>query len=274
MSTFIEKALHYAELGWPLVPQDRNKKPLIKGWPELATCDLGKLEKWSKQFPDANVALATGERAGVFVIDLDSLDAQARWLEVRNLCGISAGQTMVKTRRGVHLYYRTVGRVKSVSPSPLGIGIDIRGEGALATLPPSVHSSGHVYEWVGEPDLHNLPLPNSSLINMMSGRDPHDGRKRLETVMTTRRAEEAIDHVTTVGEGGRNAALNKAAFICGKAIAAGLLTEFEAWRRLNDAAAAAGIPRPEAAATIRSGLRSGERNWSRSRTSTSNKRRG
>ena len=197
-----------------------------------------------------------------------------RWLEVRNLCGISAGQTMVKTRRGVHLYYRTVGRVKSVSPSPLGIGIDIRGEGALATLPPSVHSSGHVYEWVSEPDLRNLPLPNSSLINMMSGRDPHDGRKRLETVMTTRRAEEAIDNVTTVGEGGRNAALNKAAFICGKAIAAGLLTEFEAWRRLNDAAAAAGIPRPEAAATIRSGLRAGERNWSRSRTSTSNKRRG
>ena len=259
MSTFIEKAVHYAELGWPLVPQDRNKKPCIKSWPELATCDLGKLEKWSKLFPDANVALATGERAGVFVVDLDSPGAQERWLEVRDLCGITAGQVMVKTRRGVHLYYRTVGRVKSISPSPLGIGIDIRGEGALATLPPSVHSSGHVYEWVGEPDLRNLPLPNSSLINMMAGRDPQDGRKRLDGVVTTVRAEEALQNVSMAGEGGRNAALNRAAFMCGRLVRKKLMTEFEAWRRLQDAGSAAGLKRHEIVATIKSGLKGGER---------------
>ena len=51
MTTFIEKAVHYAELGWPLVPQDRNKKPLIKGWPELATCDLGSAGEMVQAIP-------------------------------------------------------------------------------------------------------------------------------------------------------------------------------------------------------------------------------
>jgi hypothetical protein len=37
--------------------------------------------------------------------------------------------------------------------------MDIRGTGSYVVAPPSIHATGHVYEWIGDPDAKIAPLP-------------------------------------------------------------------------------------------------------------------
>ena len=257
MSTFAEKAAPYVEMGWPVIPQSLDKVPLIKGWRFLGVPSYRQIEDWSRQWPKANVALLTGKPSEIFVIDLDSDNALTRWTDIKAVCGMRADPPTVRTRRGLHLYYRTIGFVKSMSPSKLGKGIDIKGEGGMATLPPSVHGSGHVYEWANDPATR-IPMPSPSLLRMMAGRDPFEGRKPLHLVNDIS-VDRAIDRLKTTGQGGRNRALYSAAFIAGKAVRAQQMSELDAYRLLQSAGADVGLTRPEVMATIRSGIRDGER---------------
>jgi hypothetical protein len=258
MTTFAEKATHYVEMGWPVIPQGLDKKPLIKGWRDLRVPTMRQIEVWNLQWPDANVALLTGRTSGIFVIDLDSDAAITRWKDIKVICNLAREPPTVVTRRGLHLYYRTVGYVKSQSPSKLGKGIDIRGEGGMATLPPSKHESGHVYAWQGQPDFSNIPMPTPSTMRMIAGFDPVQGRKPVQLINEVS-VERAIDRLKSTTEGGRNRQLYSAAFVAGKAVRARQITEMDAWRLLKDAGRDVGLTQTEIMATIRSGLHDGEK---------------
>src|SRR6185312_3688219 len=67
------------------------------------------------------------------------------------------------------------------------------------------------------------------------------------------------EHVAATRTGGRNHALNRAAFSLGQLIATGHLTEAEVITTLTDAALEAGLDQIEAARTIASGLTAGQR---------------
>jgi hypothetical protein len=64
-----EAALAYAAAGFPVHPV-RGKIPLTK-WKDAATTDPATIDAWFARWPDAGVALVTGERSGLFVVDLD-----------------------------------------------------------------------------------------------------------------------------------------------------------------------------------------------------------
>ncbi|GGR48766.1 hypothetical protein GCM10008959_07390 [Deinococcus seoulensis] len=64
--------------------------------------------------------------------------------------------------------------------------------------------------------------------------------------------------VASAGEGGRNDALNRAAFNLGTLVGAGVLDELHAAQELSEAARAAGLEGSEVQATVRSGLGSGK----------------
>ena len=55
----------------------------------------------------------------------------------------------VATARGLHLYFShpVAGSVIRSSAGKLGVGLDVRGEGGYALVPPSIHPSGARYEW-------------------------------------------------------------------------------------------------------------------------------
>jgi len=259
MSPFIEKALPYTRFGWYLIPQSRNKVPLIRSWPTAASHQNPQLNAWAKEFPDANVAVVTGQRSGVVVIDLDDEKAVERWTELRKVCGMHRDPPTVITRRGVHVYYKAPGILRSATPSKMGKGIDIRGENGLATLPPSVHESGHVYEWSGGKmpveQLDNLPSLPPSCLNMLQGLDPFKGKVLKGAFVPT--MDKVVERLRGTPAGGRNRSLYNAAFQAGKIVKLGEIPELDAYRMLQTEGIAIGLERKEVITTIRSGIRDG-----------------
>src|SRR5665811_88438 len=74
--TLARKGLHVFPCR-PLVPRPATANGL-----KDATTDLDLIRQWWRQEQRYNVAVTTGERSGIFVIDIDGLDAEC---ELRKL---------------------------------------------------------------------------------------------------------------------------------------------------------------------------------------------
>jgi Bifunctional DNA primase/polymerase, N-terminal/Primase C terminal 1 (PriCT-1) len=133
--------------GWCLHPlKSRDKVPILKNWPALATSELTQVHRWNDQFPLCNWGIATGTKSGLFAVDCDG-DAGLDWLKARIDGGDSLPESWaVKTPRGLHLYFSVPqdATIRS-SASKIAPGVDIRGEGCFVAAPPSIHPSGKPY---------------------------------------------------------------------------------------------------------------------------------
>jgi Bifunctional DNA primase/polymerase, N-terminal/Primase C terminal 2 (PriCT-2) len=96
-----------------------------------------------------NVALATGQQSGVWVLDIDGDDGRKSLENLESIHGRLPETLTVSTGKGLHLYFQHPG-VKVKSRVAIRDGLDVRGDGGYVILPPSKHYSGRVYEWVDE----------------------------------------------------------------------------------------------------------------------------
>lgn len=147
-------ALAYASMGWAVFPvhsitpdgrctclkkecENVAKHPMtLKGFYDAST-DREVIEKWWRQWPHANIGIATGAKSGIVVLDIDNesfLEEVPETVE----CFTGGG--------GRHLYFRCpewhVKNTANVLP-----GLDSRGDGGYVVAPPSIHESGKRYEW-------------------------------------------------------------------------------------------------------------------------------
>ncbi len=99
---------------------------------------------WYEREPQAGVGIVLGSVSGLVVFDFDRGD----WPDVET--------PTVRTARGVHLYTQTsepvVGRALSWG--------ELKAEGGMVVAPPSVHESGHVYEWLVPPETPLMSFEN------------------------------------------------------------------------------------------------------------------
>jgi hypothetical protein len=172
-SSLLEAALAYLARGLPIFPVcglvphthpddkgnptpcgDPGKVPLVK-WKayqdRLPT--EAEVREWFRRWPDANIGMATGHLSKAAVIDLDGELAQ----HIAQGRGYDHGPH-VSTGRvgGVHRYFQW--RESAPTIFARADGIDFRGEGGYAILPPSRHRSGNTYRWGEElGDLEDLP---------------------------------------------------------------------------------------------------------------------
>jgi len=263
--TFAERASYYVDvLRWPVFPVSRNKVPCIKGGCHAASLDPTLIARWAREFPHANVAVATGKPSGVVVIDIDGPVGEESWKKlIRRVWWREPVCPQVITAKGRHLYFSGSGVGNRVS-SVLGKGIDVRGDGGSAILPPSIHETGVVYEWLDYPHQVCPPLLPPALVRILNDEEPWPLLVRPRTQRRNPAAERAppdikrlADTVRTAPEGTRNYTLNTAAFLAAKAVRAGKVSRDTVLHALTEAALQAGLQRHEIRATILSGLRGG-----------------
>ena len=96
-----------AERGFHVFPcRPRDKRPATANGLKDATTDPDVIQAWWQQQPDSNIAIATGAASGIFVVDIDGLDAEAalRRLEVEH--GALPATVEAITARGRHVYFK------------------------------------------------------------------------------------------------------------------------------------------------------------------------
>lgn len=275
---FVERAkIVLEEHNWPVFPVSRNKIPCIKGGRNAATKDHDTILKWGAEFPDANVGVPTGKESGIFVLDIDNQDAE----QLLRRLGKLPTTLCATSGRGRHLYFQWIGgRIvnragRLVRRSPVHWkpdrwidlpGLDVRGDGGSIIVPPSVHLSGRPYKWE-DPSI-GVALPPPWLLRMLGEKRDVSLDRHFAAEYENGLFERIIGELRSTKEGGRNAALNVAAFRIGALVGQGFVSENDAQISLIQAASAIGLPRHESLATIRSGLRAG-----RSKVATTRPRR-
>ncbi len=156
-SLFLAGALEAAARGWrvfPLIPGE--KKPLIKEWPKFATTDKGHLASWWKQWPEANVGIATGSGSGLLVFDVDmdlekGTDGELTIAELEQRHGPLPHTVQALTPRGGrHFYFKNPQGHEirnSAGESGVGHGLDVRANGGYVVAPPSVWEDRKPYAY-------------------------------------------------------------------------------------------------------------------------------
>jgi len=163
----VDAAVRYAEMGWPVFPcHPTEHRPLVKKGFYAATTDVATIREWwgvRGRWPDAAIALRTGEEAGVFVVDidprhggdifLDELEAEQGTLPHTVECQTGGG--------GRHIYFKWPGKRVKCSTGQIASGIDVKGDGGYVILPPSDHKSGNTYNWLFEHEPGECPIADA-----------------------------------------------------------------------------------------------------------------
>jgi hypothetical protein len=154
-NVFLQAALSYAARGWHVFPcHPHSKIPATAHGFKEATIDPELIKEWWQEDPAYNVAIATGEISGLFVLDVD--EKPGRTLEDA-LAGFPALPDCPTVRTGgggLQFFFSfPQGSTLSISGGKLGIGIDTRGNGGYVVAPPSIHDkTGRAYEFIDSDD--------------------------------------------------------------------------------------------------------------------------
>lgn len=137
--TILDATLSYLARGWSVIPVATDKKPLIE-WKRYQSVHPTEadIRQWFTTFPNANIAVITGEISGIFVVDIDPRHGGSRDL----LLGYET-ITAATGGGGWHYYFK----YQKGFSNAAGVddGIDIRGDGGYVIAPPSIHTSGGKY---------------------------------------------------------------------------------------------------------------------------------
>lgn len=144
----LEKALEYYDLGFVPIPLEKGSKiPKIK-WKKYQTERPSREEiiEWFSPV-DRNIALITGDASdGLVCLDFDNMDMYRLFITEQPDIAKSA---ISSTGRGMHVWVRVEESIPSFQAYYKGEHIgDVKANGGLATVPPSLHEGGTRYEWI------------------------------------------------------------------------------------------------------------------------------
>jgi putative DNA primase/helicase len=125
-----------------------GKHPRIDRWPEIATTDPTTIREWWEVWPSANLAVATGAKPGVVVVDVDVGPQKPGDLSIDMLqkeFGSAPKTFAARTGSGgLHLFFRHPGTHVPNGGNVLP-GIDVRADGGYVIAAPSSPSRAASY---------------------------------------------------------------------------------------------------------------------------------
>ena len=245
-TTVLDYALHYARMGYPVVPVEPGEKVphhlLAPNGLRNATTNPTVLRAWFQAFPLCNLAVVVPR--GVAVLDFDSRDEATRFLaRFPELVGAPRSNSP----RGVHIWLSVGDGVELRSKSPhQWPAFEVKRPGKAYVLEAPSETSSGAYAWVNPlvPPRELPRVPLDLLHALRFDRTPsHPGkptthRPDLESVL--------IEFKATATPGNRHNRLLAAA---AKLQAAAAPEEF--FKRLEEAAVGFGLPPHEIRSVFR-----------------------
>jgi hypothetical protein len=150
-----------------------GKHPRTRNGVKDATREPDQIKEWWTRWPGANVGLAVGKDAGVWVLDIDGKVGAESLAELEAEIGKLPATLEVRTGGGGrHLYFlwpkdRQIRNKQGVRPK-----IDVRGQDGYVLLPPSNHESGRLYEWANSAQVAPAPAALKDLVAPKEHRPP------------------------------------------------------------------------------------------------------
>lgn len=171
-----------------------GKHPLTPHGVKDATTDEATIRQWWREFPKANIGVATGKVSYLIVIDVDTRHGGIESLQqFENDNGPLPEGPVVRTGGGgLHLY---LGYSGGIVGNKVGLlpGIDVRSDGGYVVYPGSIHKSGKRYLW----------LHNKSPQKVLTPPFPAS----LQEVAKARMHSSSLESEPTISEGERNSTL-------------------------------------------------------------------
>ena len=211
---------------FPLLP--RTGLPALSQWPQRASADLAQVrEWWTGAYAGYGVGVVTGAASKIWVLDLDVKKGSDGIGDLRRLIEAHGGQfaAFVSTWRvatpsgGVHLYFRWDDQCAAEggignSSKQIAPGIDVRADSGYVRGPGTVG-----YRPVTpEAPMHFTHAPAWLLALARKRRAQHDtdaAPRCADSSWARFRTEATLKTLQEAPEGGRNDALNRAAFLLG-----------------------------------------------------------
>lgn len=183
----LEQFLDYRSRGFSVIPVKTDKKPYISTWLEfqkrIATEE--EIKQWLTNYPDAQIAIITGEVSNLAVIDIDIHKGGDATPYAFDTTTVRSGSG------GIHLWFKHLPGLKN-STGEIAPHVDVRASGGYILVPPSKNENGQ-YTFIKEVK-ELLPFP-MHLIKAI-------GQKNKTINHPDIRAN--LNNFTGVDEGGRN----------------------------------------------------------------------
>ena len=189
-------ALDYAGRGLPVFPCKReNKSPLTKHGFHDATTDADAIRDWWTRWPRAMIGMPTGPTSGIDVLDLDLKPEEYidGFAQVPNWQQLSP--VIVSTPSGgAHMWFKSQGNIRN-STDTIAPGVDTRGHGGYAIVPPSQSGNGdYAFDSGGLDDVADLLTFPPDLLERLGSRtaprsnasaeaDPESDPERIRAAM-------------------------------------------------------------------------------------------
>ena len=156
----MQQAIEYLRQGFSVIPAVPKEKKFLISWADyqkkLPT--ESDIRQWWTKWPDANIGLVTGQISNLAVIDIDSAEGKEQIEEY--LPDTLVFPIAHTPRGGQHWFFRCFDAdLLTQAPIPGFAGVDIRANGGVVIVPPSVGVNGKQYQWQNGLEISKIPIP-------------------------------------------------------------------------------------------------------------------
>jgi hypothetical protein len=160
--SLVNIALGYAELGWSVIPLVPKCKFPPKGvtWKDRQTkrATPEQIRQWWEEHSEAQIGIVTGKISNLIVIDFDGPGAIERFEARVGSIPETIMQSTGRTDGGTHALFQYHGESNGLRTKAGGLeGVDLKADGGIVVVHPSLHKSGKNYQWLNiNPLKHGL----------------------------------------------------------------------------------------------------------------------